>query len=177
MIEAREVLSVTLSGILVAAVYADLRTRKIPNCLAAAGTAASILTCIITCLRKQNGAELILALGGAVIPLILLLPLWRFRMIGAGDIKLLAMLGSSMGPAESFDCVICTFLIGGILSLILIIRRGNLKSRFAYLVTYLNSYIRTHQRTSYISGSDPDGYLYFSIPILLGYLCYLGGLY
>ena len=52
-------------------------------------------------------------LAGMVIPFALLWIFFRFRKIGAGDIKLFCVLGAFMGPAAVLCCMLCSFTAGG----------------------------------------------------------------
>ena len=66
-------------------------------------------------------------------------PFFLCRTIGAGDIKLLAVLGGFLGISDLFRCLVCALIFGGILSLFLMIYRKNLIRRFQYLAGYFRS--------------------------------------
>ena len=69
--------------------------------------------------------------------LIVLFPLYLFRMIGAGDIKMAAVLFGAAGLRQGGRIFLCGLAAAGIWSLVLLIRRGIARQRLTYLVFYL----------------------------------------
>ena len=69
--------------------------------------------------------------------LIGLFPLYLFRMIGAGDIKMAAVLFGAAGLRQGGRIFLCGLAAAGIWSLVLLIRRGIARQRLTYLVFYL----------------------------------------
>lgn len=112
-----------LAGLLAAALWHDLRTRRIPNRLVLWGT----LTGLILNSFVPAGAGLfdaafgglgpLQALAGAAAGLALLLPMHLLRALGAGDVKLMAMCGAFLGPDAVLEAALLTFLCGGVLAL------------------------------------------------------------
>ena len=76
-----------------AAVFQDLRKGIISNVLILFGFLGGAVFQLI----RLGGFGLILFLGSAAFPVLLFSILYYFRMIGAGDIKLLAALGGFLG--------------------------------------------------------------------------------
>lgn len=112
-----------LAAILVAAVASDLREQRIPNSLVIAGIAIGLV--LHTALPAGNGflvgtpggvglwrALQGLALGGAA-----MLPLYVLGVMGAGDVKLMAAVGTLLGPDDIIPALLGTFLAGGFVSL------------------------------------------------------------
>lgn len=157
---------------LAAAVVCDLYGRKIPNALITGGLIAggayqwSIL----------GPPGLAAFFGGALLPLAVLGGLHYFRMIGAGDVKLLMMAGSFFGVKGSLKCVCCTFLACGVYALLALRRRGVLGRRLRYLAQYIEHYRQGGAWIPYIEPGGGEAFLYFSIPVLLGSLPVMGGL-
>lgn len=54
---------------------------------------------------------------GALVPFVLLYPVFKLGGLGAGDIKLLAVVGSYLSYQKSISCLIASVLIGGIYAL------------------------------------------------------------
>lgn len=97
----------------------DLRTRRIPNGLVAAGLLLGLAG------RGWHGGEpgLLWSLCGvaAALPL---LPLWAARALGAGDVKLLMMVGALMGPVFLLWTALGTLFAGALLGLFWMARRS-----------------------------------------------------
>jgi len=103
---------IVLSLGLAAAVYIDVRTRRIPNWLTA-GIAA-------------GGFGLAFG-GGAVTPLQALLGLLAglaLMMPGAGDVKLMAAVGAVVGPDVALRAFLYSAVAGGVFAIAVAVRRG-----------------------------------------------------
>lgn len=70
-----------------------------------------------------------------------LFPLYLFRMVGAGDIKMAAVMIGGVGIKAGFRIILCGLLIAGIWSFVLMIRRGLVKKRFCYMRFYLYRFL------------------------------------
>ncbi|MDC7706762.1 A24 family peptidase [Vogesella indigofera] len=103
-----------LAGFLLAAVFADIATRKIPNRLVFFGMIIGFLAQAFL----PGGDGLLSAFKGLLFGFGLFLPLYLLRVMGAGDVKLMAMVGCFSGSPAIFGVVLCTLLAGGVLSLI-----------------------------------------------------------
>ncbi|MDC7700355.1 A24 family peptidase [Vogesella indigofera] len=102
-----------LAGFLLAAVFTDMETRKIPNKLVLAGIAVGLLAQAF----QLDGEGIVSAIKGLVFGFGLFLPLYLLRVMGAGDVKLMALVGCFTGSPAIFGVVLCTLLAGGVLSL------------------------------------------------------------
>lgn len=155
-----------------AAVMCDLCERKIPNALVTGG-----LIMGAAYQWSSNGPPGLLRFaGGMLTPLLLLGVLHYFRMMGAGDIKLLMMSGSFFGPLGSVKCMCLSFLAAGILSVAVVLRRRVLRQRLSYFFHYIQSWREGGKWTPYIVPEENCAYLYFSIPVLIGSLPVMGGI-
>ena len=114
---------------------------------------------------------------GAAVPILLLYLLCWFRMMGAGDIKLLSVLGGFMGPVSAAACVGVSLAFGAVFSLGMIILCGNLMSRLRYFTTYFTRLAATKQVVPYMQKGRRMENIHFSIPILMGVLIFVGGFY
>ncbi len=145
----------------------DLRSMKVDNgwlllCWALGG--------LLTVLRAGPAA----ALGffwGSLVPLLLLGGFYVFHMIGAGDIKLLCVLGGMLGAERILRCCFFTFLIGGAISLALLFSCGLWQERLSYLLSYLDSWRRSGVRGPYIQkGPERPENIHLTIPVFLSVL-------
>ncbi len=73
----------------------------------------------------------------SLIPIAFLLPFWKRRMIGAGDVKLFALIWGYQGIEKGLKIMLVSFLLGGIFGLISLVACGALKKRLCYLGEYV----------------------------------------
>jgi prepilin peptidase CpaA len=100
----------------------DLRTRRIPNALT-----GSLVIVGLGLAATQLGR---VGIGGAIVGLLLgfafMLPGNVFGATGAGDVKLFAAAGALLGPATTVRAFVFTALAGGVLALVVALRRRRL---------------------------------------------------
>ncbi|MGM0769081.1 MAG: A24 family peptidase [Pseudomonadota bacterium] len=123
---------------LVIAVLSDLSTCRIPNKL----TLTMVLASLVLHTWYGQWEGLIFALSGLVAGLLCFLPLHLFGAMGAGDVKLLAAVGSVVGPGTVFIAALMTLVAGGGLALLYITVRGGLPallSRYGEMVVLLTA--------------------------------------
>ena len=116
-------------------------------------------------------------LGGLLLPVLVLGVLFVFRMLGAGDIKLLCVLGSVLGPVEILKCIFYSFLIGAVIAVALMVSYGIVCQRILYLLHYLSDYFKTGKREPYCKRGMSLENFHFTVPIFLSALLYAGGIY
>ncbi|HJB08452.1 MAG TPA: prepilin peptidase [Candidatus Enterocloster faecavium] len=135
------------AAIFLAAVFWwDVRKRKIPNKLLAAGAAAGAFFLAADGLEGQGPKEALelLASGFGVGMLVLFAGfwLWAARMIGAGDVKLAAVLAGWLGPGLGGKGIGLGMVLGAVWSLGKLIRQGNVLGPFLQLAAYGRECIR-----------------------------------
>ena len=99
--------------LLVLALRYDIGGYRIPNTLVYGGALLGVL--LNSCL--PGGLGPLAALQGLSLALLLLLPAYGLGAMGAGDVKLLAMVGAFLGPWQVLGVLLATFLAGGMLAL------------------------------------------------------------
>ncbi len=152
-------------------VYMDLKREKVSNCWILFGAILGI--CWGICCFGIAG--ILRFTVGFLFPLILMYPLFYIRALGAGDLKLLAIVGGFLGAREIFGCVIFSFCSGACLALIILIVRRNLAERLHYFFQYFRNLIQTGEMLPYGKpGIQPENF-HFTVAILLGVLFWLGG--
>jgi prepilin peptidase CpaA len=115
-------LNAVLIGLLTLAVTFDLKERRIPNWLVLTG----IITVLGYYLTKGNYHECLISLKGLGLGIALLLIPFLMGGMGAGDVKLLGMVGAFKGSVFVFNCFIWMALIGGFIAGVLLLKRHRL---------------------------------------------------
>ncbi len=122
-----------LATLLGVAVFSDLRTRRIPNVLVATGITLGFLFQA----AAPEGDGLFSRWWGAIGPLqglyglltglALFMPFYMLRTLGAGDVKLLGMVGVWFGPRPMIGVFLLTLLVGGVLALVVALWNRSLR--------------------------------------------------
>ena len=116
------VLQITLiASVLIAALY-DWRFRRIPNWVSVSGLVVGCGVNVI--LFRWNGTQsALLGIGAA---LLVYVPLYCLRGMGAGDVKLMAAVGAIAGPRDWFLIFLATALAGGLVSFAVVLYKRRL---------------------------------------------------
>jgi len=126
-IAAEAAASALLLGVVAAAVYTDLRFGRIPNGLTLGGAALGLLLKLLS-----GGLQGALAgVEGWLLGAGLLFAFFALGAMGAGDVKLLAAVGAIEGPAFAFNAFVFTGIAGGVIALLVTLKRR----RVGYLAT------------------------------------------
>lgn len=107
--------------LLTLAAWQDFRSHRIPNLLTGVG--------VVLGMGYQaflGGGGWVNSLGGAAIGFVVLMPFYLLRAMGAGDVKLMAMVGAWLGPVDVLGAALGTFLAGGAMAVIYAKRSGSL---------------------------------------------------
>ena len=88
-------------------------------------------------------------LSGMLLPLVLLGPFFCLGLLGAGDVKLLCVLGLCLGDAGILSCMFASFLLGGAYAILILVREARSRSET----------------------------IHFTIPICLSMYLHLGGVF
>ncbi len=131
-------LKITLIVLVVLSGAFDLRTRKIPNWL----TASGILAGLGLQLSMEGIPGLTRASLGMGLALLVYVPLYLLRGMGAGDVKLMAGVGAICGPAIWFHVFLATALLGGAIALVFVAAKSRLKRTLINLVSIVGALIR-----------------------------------
>ncbi len=145
------------------AVYSDFKIRKVRNKLIVITSVIGILISIF--LKDINITQIIL---GFAIPFVICLPFYLLKMLKAGDIKLFMMIGIVMGFNYVIRCMALSVLAGGVISVIITIKRKCFIRRMKYLFEYLKSLYYFQKPTVYINDNKSEGYFPFATAIFSG---------
>lgn len=164
---------VPLASFLLAASWWDIKSRHIPNFLVLSGTIFGLCWNVVA----PGSLGAVSAILGIVFGLGLLLPLYLMRAMGAGDVKLMAMVGAFVGPADVLGAVLGTLVAGGILAVAYALHAGSMRRlavnfRFMLLDGFSRWVVRKVPQASDIQVSA--GHLPYALAITLGTLGYLG---
>ncbi len=178
---------IVLLLILIAAVYTDYRQNRIPNWIVVFGIISGFIISFI-----HGGMGLFLeGLLGMVLPVIILYPVFMIGAIGAGDLKLFAVVGSYLGIKGITISFIIAFIVGAIISLVKMLRFHNFKERIYYFFSYMADIFLKGKWRLYevtegqagnqnLAGEDslnfPKYKIHFALPIFLGVVIYMGGI-
>jgi len=144
------VMQVSLVLIVVTAGIYDLRYRRIPNWLVLVGLALGFgLNTFSFHLAGLTRAGL-----GMGVALLVYFPLYLLRAMGAGDAKLMAALGSIVGPGNWIVLFVATAILGGVMAVIVLLFAGRIRKTFWNVGWILNEII--HFRAPYHSSEELD---------------------
>lgn len=137
---------ILLTAFIACAVVFDVKSDRIPNILNGTGCLAGALSQLM-----ENGAKGVLgSLAGVLMPVGILFALFAFRIVGAGDIKLLAMIGAFVG-VDIWIVMALAFLLTAVYGAAVLLRR------------------------LMMSGSRSLTKIHMSIPIAVGVIFYIAG--
>jgi prepilin peptidase CpaA len=102
---------VSLISLLFLAAGFDILQRRIPNVLISGG-----ITMALTLSVLSGWSGVGSALAGSTAALIVLIPAYTSGIMGAGDVKLISMVGGFLGLHHFLFALLCIFVAGGALS-------------------------------------------------------------
>ncbi len=161
--------------LLLIASVSDCRHYKIPNWLTFGGSAFALIYSALIPFSPQLGFGW--ALGGFALGLSLMLPLYMLGMMGAGDVKLMAMVGAFLGMTDTLYAVLFIFVSGGLAALAyalwhqsLVRMLGNIKRSMESMLLSAMGGLRPQMPTS---SGDSIGKLPYAVSITLGTTAFL----
>jgi prepilin peptidase CpaA len=119
-------MQVLVALVVIPAAIFDLKFRRVPNWLTGSGLVLGVGVNVV----QLRTAGLWLSLEGAGLALLIYLPLYLLRGMGAGDVKLMTAVGAMAGPKAWLGIFVLTAFIGGVGALILVIARGRARKTF-----------------------------------------------
>lgn len=111
--------SALLAGLLVSAAVSDLRARRVSNELNLVVLVVGVLFSLAA-LGWKDGA--IGAVSGIALALLIWFPMFAVRLMGAGDVKLLAACGAWLGWRGMLVATLATGAYGGVLGALWLLR-------------------------------------------------------
>jgi prepilin peptidase CpaA len=160
-----------LSLILTAAALIDLRFQRIPNFLTLPGILVSLVYSSAT-----NGIDgFFFSISGVAVGTGILLIPWLMGCMGAGDAKLMGVVGGFLGVKGAFNAFLLIALVGGVYALILrVIHKEKLNGLSLKLYNGILALILTRQYVPDVSDAAPDApKLCYGLAIALGTFLYI----
>ncbi len=171
----------TLLGV---AGWHDLRSRRIPNVVVMVGIAVGLCIQSIAPLGggffhpvSPGSLGLISGVLGAATGLALFMPFYLLRTLGAGDVKLLAMVGAWLGASSVAWVALWTLASGGLLAVIMMLGGGHSRRVLTNLRTMLTTsmiHVQSANGASTASSSITTGRLPYALAIAAGTLIEVG---
>jgi prepilin peptidase CpaA len=158
-------------ALVVVAMMYDLHARRIPNWLVGAALIAALPVQVVA-----NSLPIgpIWWLSGALTGGLLMTPGYLIRMVGAGDVKLMAAVGALLGPRGALEAVLATAAVGGVLSLFALLQKKRLRHGVAGAMSILitmsgeaEQHARSPESSAHEKGSSV-GSLPYGVAIAIG---------
>ena len=115
--------------IVIAACVFDVKTARIPNALTFSTAALALMFHALV----PSGFGVMFALVGLIVGLAVFFPLFALGAMGAGDVKLMAAIGAWLGWKAIIFVALYGSLAGGVLALIVAMRRQYVRQAFSNL--------------------------------------------
>jgi prepilin peptidase CpaA len=156
---------VFLVVVLAVAVFFDVREHRIPNWLTLPTWLVGLVVGVVF-----GGLDGLLEHGGGLLLLLLLtVPFFIFGWMGAGDVKLIAAVGSLVGSSVALDVLLGVVLAGLVMSLGMLLWKGEL---FQALKRYKDNLMLLvmMRRPTYIEPPESQKKLVlpYAVPIAVG---------
>ena len=150
--------------LIAAAVVVDVRSHRIPNAVVATGAAIGFAWQLVL----PDGWGVVYALQGAAVGLGLFLPMYVMHAMGAGDVKLMAMIGTFLGPAATVGAGLSTLLAGGVLAIGAALYNGALAQLFGNVGFLLSHAARKDAHANRETARVSAGRLPYAVAIAVG---------
>lgn len=161
------------------AALSDLKEEKIPNRWVLTGLLLSLTGQILFCRESRWHPEFL----SALIPFLLLIPFYLFRMIGAGDIKLLMVTGIFMKPGQMLLLLLFTFLPAAVYAVLHLCLspsgsdRFPIFDRFHSMKRYVYTFSGSGGLEPYWKGSRPEEQVHLAVFIFGALIPWAAGWY
>jgi prepilin peptidase CpaA len=119
---------------LTGAVFTDLFKDKIYNAWVIPGMLVGFGSSLL-----QGQEQFIQSITAVVAALLILLPVYFFKGIAAGDVKLFMSAASFLSMQDTLSCILISFLIAGVISVAIIILKKNKQKTIHFAVPILAS--------------------------------------
>ena len=154
----------------------DFKYEKVPNLLIVSGFGCGIFVRVLQGNLWESDAFL-----GLLLPVLLFWPLFVIRAMGAGDVKLMSMMGFCMGVRNVLTAVAVAVAFAALMGLMQTLRTGGIWARLRYLWEYLrlwavnvrlgNTALPDYHRENARGGER----VHFAVALFVGGIVTMGG--
>ncbi len=137
----------------------DVRSGRIPNRLVFIFGAAGLLGSLLL----GGGQRVLSSLFGAAAMFFLLWILYALRLMGAGDVKMMMMLGIFCGWPGVLAVFAASILAGSVYAVVRFLRRRGWKARFGKLAAYLGEVRAGGRPEAYFRAAEKDARVSFAV--------------
>lgn len=116
------------------AVFTDLFKDKIFNAWVIPAISTGVISSLI-----QGSDRLIESLSAVGAAFLILLPVYFLKGIAAGDVKLFMSAASFLSVSDTLSCILVSFLVAGIISILVIIFKRNKQKTIHFAIPILVS--------------------------------------
>jgi prepilin peptidase CpaA len=141
---------IALIALVMAAAAYDFRFRRVPNWLNLSG----LILGFGLNLYYYAGHGALRAAEGMLLAFAVYLPFYLLKGMGAGDVKLMAAVGSLAGPMGWFYIFVITAIFGGVAGIILSLVKGRFYQTCMNVGFLLNDFV--HLRAPYKANPEID---------------------
>lgn len=127
------IVNIFVGTLLALACITDIRTRRIPNVLTLSAAGLALLFHLVTGGPAAAGWSV----AGWFVGVLLFLPMFALRGMGAGDVKLLAAVGAWLGPMQVAIVALATSIAGGVIAIMVALGYGYLRQALSNLFLLL----------------------------------------
>lgn len=151
----------------------DYCRRRIPNWL----IGAMLLFCCIEKIKESGIWALPAVMATIFFTIVILFPLFRLAMLGAGDLKLIAVCIGYLGAANALMFLFYTFLAAAVSGFIHFCVKRDMRLRMEYMVSYFATVFRTGKWSLYFDSkkAQRSASVCMAGPVLFGYVAVVGG--
>lgn len=129
----------------------DVKERKIPNLI----TLPSAIIAILCHIFSDGWQGLIFSFQGIAVGFFLFIMLYAIGVMGAGDVKLMSVVGAVFGPKNTLTVLLFIMVMSGVLALFLMWHRGVIKKSLSrlWMIIFL---FATQQNSSFFKEANSE---------------------
>lgn len=166
---------IALVLLVIAAAVIDVQSYRIPNWLTVGGMVLGLAW--NTALAPDAFRGFLWTLAGLAVGLVAMLPFYAIKVMGAGDAKLMAMVGGFLGFPAILFAILFIFIAGGVVAVAFALSRrsaGRMASNVAEVSRNMAFGLMTGVRPAVPLAAGPSiGKLPYGISIAIGTIAYV----